>query len=88
MKTVIRRGVRIRQLESAAICSASGARHARRRRCLVFRPPLFSDLPVWPGTPVVLGFCMVSNVPILYYGYRSTRQFRGPAHWFSGGVVV
>ena len=55
---------------------------------VVFRPPLFSDLPVWPGTPVVLGFCMVSNVPILYYAYRSTRQFRGPAHWFSGGVVV
>ena len=106
------------------------------------RPPVFSDLPQWPGTPAVVVACMVANVraphaarrvaheprprrtraaalllrprdqltvrvsvtralsraarprcsglqtPPLVYTYLSTRQLRGPAHWFSGGAVL
>lgn len=53
-----------------------------------FRPPLFSDLPTWPGTPAVLATCALANAPAIFYAYSSTRHFRGPAHWFLGGGIV
>ena len=52
------------------------------------RPPIFSDLPRWPGAAPLLGACLFANTPILVYVARSSMQFRGPAHWFSGGVVI
>ena len=54
----------------------------------LLRPPLFSDLPLWPGTPAILAACALANGPAMYYVHVSTMQFRGAAHWFRGGQAA
>ena len=55
----------------------------------LLRPPLFTDLPLWPSILELLGVCALANGPVLVYIYYSTRNFYGPAHWIpDGGCAV
>jgi len=52
------------------------------------RPPLFTDLPAWPGVLDVLLVCLLANGPVLLYAYHRSAPLHGAAHWFEGGGVV
>ncbi len=51
----------------------------------LLRPPLFSDLPRWPGVGAVLGICLLCNGPLVIYAIRRNRHYVGPVHWLPGG---
>jgi len=52
------------------------------------RPPLFADLPAWPGTLPVIAVCLVTNGPLLAYAHYRSLSLQGAAHFFDGGAVL